>query len=226
MLPDLAPYINLLFGLIVIVTIIWIYIATKSKVLLLAMIGWSILQSFLAFSGVYQDTQSMPPRILIFGVLPVLIIIVGAFFNSQGKALMDRIDLKPLTYFHVIRIPVEIVLVLLYHHGYVSRYMTFEGTNFDLISGITAPIIAYVVFKTLPIKKDLLFVWNIFCLLLLLNVVITAVFALPTPFQKISFEQPNVAILYFPFNLLPTLVVPAVLFAHFVAIRRHWQQPK
>ena len=55
---------------------------------------------------------------------------------------------------------------------------------------------------------------NILCLFLLLNVVITAFFAFPTPFQKLAFDQPNIAILYFPFNLLPTVIVPMVLFGH------------
>jgi len=60
----------------------------------------------------------------------------------------------------------------------------------------------------------------VMCLLLLLNVVITAIFAIPSPVQKIAFDQPNIAVLYFPFNLLPTIVVPLVLFAHCVAIKR------
>jgi hypothetical protein len=78
--------------------------------------------------------------------------------------------------------------------------MTFEGTNFDLFSGITAPIVAYLAYRTTKENKKLLLWWNIICLLLLLNVVITAVFAFPSPFQKLAFDQPNIAVLYFPFT--------------------------
>ncbi len=162
----------------------------------------------------------MPPRIMLFGLFPTLILIIVPFFTPKGKAFIDQINLKILTYFHTIRIPVEIVLVLLYHQGLVSVWMTFEGTNFDLFSGITAPFVAYFVFRTSKKHYKFLLWWNVLCLLLLLNVVITAVFALPSPFQKIAFNQPNVAILFFPFNLLPTLIVPIVLFGHLVAIRR------
>lgn len=128
-------------------------------------------------------------------------------------------NLKTLTYFHAIRIPVEMVLSLLFHHGVVSVYMTYEGTNFDLFSGLTAPMVAYLAFRTTPNKK-LLLGWNILCLLLLLNVVLTAIFALPSPLQKLSFEQPNIAVLHFPFNLLPAVVVPTVFFGHLAAIRQ------
>ena len=99
-------------------------------------------------------------------------------------------------------------------------YMTFEGTNFDLFSGITAAPVAYFVFRKDPVNRKLLTAWNLLCLLLLLNVVATGFLAVPSPFQQISLEQPNVAVLYFPFNLLATVVVPLVLFAHMIAIRR------
>lgn len=157
---------------------------------------------------------------MLFGVFPALVFIAVTFMTAKGRAFIGQIDLKTLTYFHTIRIPVEIVLVLLYYQGLVSVLMTFEGTNFDLFSGLSAPIVAYLAFRTTKKNKTLLLWWNILCLLLLLNVVITAVFAVPSPLQKLAFDQPNVAVLYFPFNLLPTVIVPTVLFGHLVAISR------
>jgi hypothetical protein len=65
-----------------------------------------------------------------------------------------------------------------------------------------------------------LIAWNLACLLLLANVVITAILSVPTPFQQFAFEQPNIAMLYFPFVWLPCLVVPAVVFAHVVCLRQ------
>ena len=133
---------------------------------------------------------------------------------------MGRINVKTLTYFHSIRIPVEIVLALLFYYGLVSVYMTFEGTNFDIFSGATAAFMAYFSYRKAGSRKTLLLVWNIICLFLLLNVVTAAVLTLPSPFQMISLEQDAFAVLHFPFNLLPTVIVPLVLFAHLVAIRR------
>ena len=183
-------------------------------------IGWTILQIILGLSGMYQNTEAMPPKMMLFGIFPTLIFIGFTFLTRKGRAFIDQVDLKTLTYFHSIRIPVEIVLALLFHQGVVAVYMTFEGTNFDFFSGITAPLVAYYAFRTAKKKKKLLLWWNIICLLLLLNVVITAVFAFPSPFQKLAFDQPNIAVLYFPFNLLPTVIVPIVLFGHLVAIRQ------
>jgi len=219
-MENLPLYINILFGLTVIATIALLYYATKSKTFLLIIIGWTILQTILGLTGIYQYTEAIPPRIILFGVFPTLIFIGITFLTVKGKEFVDQINLKTLTYFHSIRIPVEIVLALLFHQGLVSVYMTFEGTNFDLFSGISAPIVAYLAYRTVKENTKLLLWWNIICLMLLMNVVTTAVFAIPSPFQNLAFDQPNIAVLYFPFNLLPTVIVPSVLFAHLVAFRQ------
>ena len=219
MIEGLPLYIFILFGLTVVASIWAFYPATKSKFFLILAIVWTLLQSILGFTGLYLDTESLPPKIMLFGFFPTLVLILVIFLTEKGKSFIDNINLKYLTFFHTIRIPVEVVLFLLYNQGLVSKYMTFEGTNFDLFSGITAPLIAFIAFQKAEIKNKLLLGWNVLCLLLLLNVVITAIFSIPSPFQKLAFDQPNIAVLYFPFNLLPTVIVPLVFFAHLAAIR-------
>ncbi|TNE54999.1 MAG: hypothetical protein EP338_05405 [Bacteroidetes bacterium] len=219
-MEELPVSISILFGFTVLITVAWFYLLNKSWKVLAFVLAWTLLQSILGFSEVYQDTQAMPPRIMLFGIFPTLLFMAIVFLTARGRRFMDEINLKTLTYFHSIRIAVEVVLALLFHQGLVSVYMTFEGTNFDLFSGITAPIVAYLAYRSGKVNKKLLLWWNVVCLLLLMNVVITAVFAFPSPFQKLAFDQPNIAVLHFPFNLLPTVVVPLVLFGHLVAIRR------
>jgi hypothetical protein len=220
MITELSIFISILFSLTVVVTIAWFYFASNSKSFLLIILSWTILQSIVGLSGFYQNTETMPPRLMLFGIFPALICTLLLFFIPKGKSFINQLNLKTLTYFHSIRIPVEIVLALLYYQGLVSVYMTYEGTNFDLFSGISAPIVAFLAFRKSNTYNKLLLWWNVLCLLLLLNVVITAVFAFPSPFQQLAFDQPNIAVLYFPFNLLPTVVVPLVLFGHLVAIKR------
>ena len=98
--------------------------------------------------------------------------------------------------------------------------MTFEGRNFDILSGITAPIVAWLAFRNQKTNRILLIIWNIFALILLFNIVITAFLSVPSPIQQLAFEQPNRAVLYFPFVWLPAAVVPIVLFSHLASL---WQ---
>jgi hypothetical protein len=106
-------------------------------------------------------------------------------------------------------------------HKLIPELMTFAGRNFDILSGLTAPIIYFVCFKNSQLKnRKLLLIWNFICLGLLLNIVINALLAAPFPFQQFAFDQPNVAILYFPFTWLPCFIVMIVLYSHLAAIRQ------
>jgi hypothetical protein len=115
---------------------------------------------------------------------------------------------------------IEVVLYWLFVFKKVPVIMTFEGRNFDIISGITAPFIYYYGFIKGKLNRNFILIWNYVCLLLLINIVINSILSSPFPLQKFAFEQPNIAILYFPFILLPSLIVPMVLFSHLVVIRR------
>ncbi len=220
MINDLSFWINALFLATVLATIIGFVIAARSRALFVGLLAWVLVQGALGLGGFYQDTTHMPPRLLLFGVLPCLLFIAGCFLTQRGRGLIDGMGFRTLTWLHVVRIPVELTLWLLVERKLLSEYMSVGGTNFDILSGLSAPVVAYLAFRSGRVNKPLLWAWNIACLLLLLNVVITAALSIPSPMQRLSFEQPNIAVLYFPFNLLPTVVVPLVLFAHLVAFRK------
>jgi hypothetical protein len=97
--------------------------------------------------------------------------------------------------------------------------MTFEGRNFDIIAGITAPLVYYFVFVRRASQK-LLLVWNILAVGLLFNIIGIAFLSLRSPLQRFGLDQPNVGLGYVPFCWLPAVVVPIVLLSHFIAIRR------
>ena len=213
-------FVTIFFITTCFITVLGFYAASKSKTFLIFSLCWILIQSILGCSGFYKNIDLTPPRIMLFGLLPILLIFVATFFSLNGKKFINSIDLKLLTYCHTIRVLVEIVLTLLCHKGLVSVLVTFEGTNFDILSGISAPIIAFFVFRNKTVRHRALLLWNFICLILLLNVIVTAVLSTPSPMQLLSLAQPNVAILTFPFNLLPSFIAPLMLYAHLIAIRK------
>lgn len=120
----------------------------------------------------------------------------------------------------MVRIPVEIGLYWLFIHRVVPGIMTFEGRNFDILCGLTAPLVYYFGYIKNVLNRKILFAWNILSLLSLANIVSTAVLSAPFPIQQFAFDQPNIALLYFPFVWLPCCIVPIVLLSHLVAIKR------
>ena len=191
----------------------------SAKLLTFLIPFWMVLTAFLAMGGFYSQFDSVPPRIRMFGVAPaVLLIIIYFLFFRDG--FIDRLSLKALTWLSVVRVPVELVLLGLFQNGLVPVEMTFEGRNFDIISGLTAPLIAFLAFRGNKINRPLLIAWNVLALALLVNIVTVAILSFPTPFQRLGVAQPNIGVTYFPFIWLPTIIVPAVLFTHLSSL---WQ---
>jgi hypothetical protein len=219
-MDNLPGYITIVFGLTVLLSVfLFDKAAGNSRVTLIAISGWIVIQSIIGLSGFYTKTNTFPPRLMLLAIIPFLVIIV-LFSTAKGKRYLDRLDVKMLTILHIVRIPVEIVLFWLFVRKAIPALMTFEGRNFDILAGLSAPVIYYFGYVKKNIKSRLILIWNIICLGLLINILVNAVLSAPFPFQQFAFDQPNIAILYFPFNLLPTFVVPLVLLAHLAAIRQ------
>jgi hypothetical protein len=201
-------------------TVALLYKATNySKSVIVASILWLALQAVISLTGFYTVTAGSPPRFGLLVIPPVIFIII-LFFTRKGKSAIDGYNVKPLTLLHIVRIPVELTLYWLFLHKAVPGIITFEGRNFDILCGLTAPLVYYFGYIKNALSRKVLIAWNIACLLLLANVVITAVLSAPLPFQKFGFDQPNIALFYFPFIWLPCFIVPTVLFAHLVTLRR------
>jgi hypothetical protein len=231
MLANLPIFITIIFALTTFATLLLFYSVVKNantestqklaNPILFAMSMWLLIQAFLTFRNVYNtNLNALPPKIVLFGIAPTIVAIILMFTTTKGKQFVDSLPLKNITALNIVRIPVEIALLLLFLSKAVPQIMTFEGRNFDILAGISAPFIAYFGFAKGKISPKILFVWNVFCLGLLVNIIFLALFSAPTPFQKLAFEQPNIAIIYFPFSWLPTFVVPVVLFGHLTSIRQ------
>ena len=231
MIPNLPTYIPVTFGLTVLATLLLFYRAVaqastqetrkKGTLILSGLIGWLIIQGVLSLNGVYKSVPvSGPPRILLFGILPAMLTIISVFATPAGRRFADSLPLANITWLNTVRVVVELVLYWLFLNKAVPELITFEGRNFDVFSGLTAPLVAYVGLTKHKLSRQLVLGWNLICLALLINVVVYAFLSAPSPLQKFAFDQPNIAILNFPFSWLPTFVVPVVLLGHLVSIRQ------
>ena len=221
MLTDLPDNLVIIFLLTVILTFLLFINAVRNKPTgVIVLVIWLAVTGILSINKVFQNTSTIPPRLMIV-IAPAILFIILLLITKSGRKFTDNIDLKKLTLVHIVRVPVEITLFMLSTHKLIPELMTFAGRNFDILSGITAPIVYFVCFKNSQLKnRKLLLVWNFICLGLLLNIVINALLSAPFPFQQFAFDQPNIAILYFPFTWLPCFIVMIVLYSHLAAIRQ------
>jgi hypothetical protein len=231
MTENLPTYIPLTFGLTTIATLllfIWTIRNSSSELtrkkatpIFIGLTIWLAIQAVLTLKNIYNsDTNTFPPKIVLTGILPTILTIILSFATSKGRQFIDSLPLKNLTYLNFVRIPVEIILFWLFLNKAIPELMTFEGRNFDILAGISAPIVAYFGLTQKKLNRKTILIWNFICLGLLINIVVNALFSAPSPIQKFAFDQPNIAILNFPFSWLPTFIVPIVLFGHLTSIRK------
>ncbi len=217
MIEHLPYWISMLFLLTVCVAIGAFYYANgRSKKLLILIISWSLLQSLLAYQGFYLDTKAVPPRFALV-LLPATILMVYGLLPKQRRLILNKHHLYLGTLLHTVRIPVEITLFYLFVYGMVPELMTFEGRNLDILAGITAPVMCILYFRK-QVGNTVMIIWNISCLCLVLFILFSGILSAELPFQQFGFEQPNKAINYFPFVLLPAVVVPLVIYTHLIAL--------
>ena len=217
---NIPYYVYFTFLVTLFATIYIFFRATsQSKLFVVIISAWIFIQTILGYFGFYSDSLSKFPKVQ-FILLPQIIFILIKFITPNGKKFIGSLNLKTLSFLHIVRLPVEIVLYWLFVFKTVPESMTFEGRNLDVFSGLTAPIIYYFGFVKNKLPKLVIICWNFLCLCLLVNIIVIGMLSTPTPFQQFGFEQPNIAVLHFPFMFLPACIVPLVLFSHLASIKQ------
>jgi len=154
---------------------------------------------------------------MIFILLPVVVLAVITYKK------LNIIDVKPgyLIALHILRIPIELTLYQLFLKGKIPILMTFRGWNYDILIGISA-IAIWGYYTLMPKRLNMIVfrAWNILGLLFLLSIVSIAILSAPSPIQLLAFDTPNLALITFPYTLLPAVIVPIVLLSHLLCLKR------
>lgn len=193
-------------------------------IIVLGILLWISIVLILAYNGVFSDFTGIPkPPLLIF--LPLPFILWLTFWKPFGEFL-KAVPSGGLIYIQSFRIGVELVLWGLFLAGWMPVQMTFEGYNFDIIIGLTAPLIAYLCYTKKLWPSYIGLIWNIAGLLMLLNVLVVAVLSMPIPI-RFFMNEPSVSLLAeFPFVLLPAVLVPFAYSFHFFSLRQYYLKKK
>ncbi len=201
-----------IFILIAILSILLLYFGTrKNKKMILLVVLWQIFIGILAWNHVFIGNLKIFP-------LVILGTIVLTIFGLKQCNVTEVTNY--LLAIHSVRIPVELVLYQLYLQEKIPKLMTFSGWNFDIAIGISALILlVYQLILNRKINRTVFLIWNIFGMVFLLIIVSLAILSSPLPIQQIAFNQPNIAVLEFPYCFLPTCVVPIVLMSHILLLK-------
>lgn len=193
----------------------------KKKIIrncLIIVTGWLLFVSIWSGSGMMSDFDKFP-----LNAAPVLLApLIGSVLLTFSKSFTTILVLIPpdrLIRLQSFRIIVEVILWALFIIDQLPVQMTFEGMNIDILAGLSAPVITYLIMAN-RISRKWIAAWNILCLGLLFNIVAIGLLSLPTPFQRFHSEPDNIVLTTFPLSWLPGLLVPLAYSLHFFSLRQ------
>ncbi|GAA4303205.1 hypothetical protein [Nibribacter koreensis] len=193
----------------------------KTWVLTALLVGWLGVVSVLALTG-FMGNFELAPLNMIPAILPPLIAVLLVTFHPKTQSFIDHLPAKGLLVLQVFRVPVEIFLWWLFLANALPARMTFEGTNWDVLSGLAGPVFATLCFGAGRHHHKLATIYNVLGLALLLNIVLNGILTLPTPFQAFHDAPGALIMTQFPVMVLPTFLVPLAYALHAFSLRKAW----
>jgi len=151
-------------------------------------------------------------------LLAAVVLTVVTAMSRIGSRLVAEAGIVWLIGLQAFRVAVEVFLDWGHRVDLVPVQMTFEGRNWDIVSGVSAAAVAWLAAKR-QAPRWLVLLWNCVGLALLLNIVVIAVLSMPTPLRRFHNEPVNSFIAYFPYIWLPTFLVQLALFGHLLVFR-------
>lgn len=168
---------------------------------------WCGSAALLGALGAVATLHPPFPQVILFGLLALLLI--GYRFSSEFRRWLFSISLEWLISVHLVRF-VGFYFLWLCEHGQLPFAFAVLGGSGDIV----VATFALVLLVLRPGSRMIYQVWNILGLADILFVVSTA--------TRLAFADSGsmAALLRFPLSLLPTFIVPLIIFTHIVIFLR------
>ena len=192
--------------------------ASSVRVLAAGLVGWLLYVATLSELGIVGNPALKPPGIFYI-VVPVLAFV--ALFGVRSKraaAVASALPLGLLLGAQVFRVAVEFGLHRLWQQGFVPKLMTYEGGNVDILIGLSAPLVAWLVGSG-RIGRRAAVAWNLLGLLALVNIIVRSALTAPGPLNLLHAEVPNLAVGIFPYTFIAGFFAPLAVLLHVLSIR-------
>lgn len=177
---------------------------------------WMSLTWMLAVTGVLQRWDASPPPFMVL-LVAILLLAARISLTAYGRRLALGLPLWTLVAVQAFRFPLELAMHALYERGIMPEQMSYSGRNFDILTGITAIVVAVLAQRGMAGRRVVL-VWNAIGLALLINIVVIAVLSTPR-FRYFGDDRLNVFVTYPPFVWLPAVMVLSALAGHLLIFR-------
>jgi hypothetical protein len=183
-------------------------------------LGWVALTGALAASGLLSFESRPPTMVALLFAMFALVLVLGR--SALGLRLAQGLPLALLVGFQGFRVAVELLMHRAYVEGLMPVQMSYEGRNLDIVSGLTALVVAGALWLggSAPWTRWLAGAWNVLGIALLANIVGVAMLSAPTPLRRFFNEPANTWVCRLPWVWLPAVFVACAALGHVLLTRR------
>lgn len=185
----------------------------------LIIFAWTATLTVLSYKGFFTDFSKMPPRIVLALLIPLPFILLFSY-SKTGTQMLQLVPPQWLVLMQSFRIFVELLLWFAFLANKLPIQMCIEGRNYDVLTGIFAIPIAWLLVNKRSYSSQMIIAFNVLGILLLLNILVIAIFSMPVSFRYFMNEPSNALIAQFPFILLPGVLVPLAYSFHIFSLRQ------
>lgn len=186
--------------------------------LIFAFMGWFIYLYFMGNSG-FLWSFSLPPRFPLCVFLPLLLTLVFILLRNRNSMLYQVIPKSGVLYFQSFRVLVEWVILFTYFEGVFPVETTFEGYNFEIFTGLLAPVVAFGIYRKKWFSEKWALYFNYAGIATLGIIVFIVMSSLYYP-QFWGDTEPRIKAVFseLPYLFLPGFLAPMAIFAHVFSI--------
>lgn len=199
------------------------YTISKRKYYVIAsiilMLGWLAITSIVAFRGSLVDFAATPPKMLVI-LIPAVLIVIYISSSESINRLLTVLPSAWLIYIQSFRVLMELFLWLMYLQKAVPVQMTFEGLNYDILIGLSAPLVAYYALAEKKWPRVVAILWNFAGLLMVTNITMISILSTPSPMRQFFNDPPNIMVAYFPYVWIPAVIVPFAFLMHVLSLKQ------
>jgi hypothetical protein len=172
---------------------------------------WLLLACLVGASGRLSTVRPPGPQLVLGGLTVVLL--VAARLWSPLRRFVDTVDLRALVLFHVTRF-VGVYFLALHARGELPCAFAVLGGWGDNAAAATALLLVLLVQPDTPGGRHAYLAWNVFGLLDIIGVVLTA--------ARLAFADSASmrVLLRLPLSLLLTFLVPIIIATHVLMLAR------
>lgn len=160
-----------------------------------------------------------PPFVVLATCAGGLAVALG--IGRVGDELIQSVQIKTLVALQIFRLPLELLMLRAAVLSIMPVEFSILGYNFDLFTGLGALLIALRLARAQSVPVGVVWVWNLFGMACLMVIGVLAV--LTSPFMHAFGNAPqhiNTWVLYFPYSLLPVLLVSFAVLGHVLLTRK------